>query len=170
MEAARSVDAATWTTWTSLCGRLDGFSKEHSASSDDSVVARRDQHVLQRGHIDRDSEQRAAKMSKRAAWPVDPKRLDALGVLLAFLKKQGTHVTIAITPFHPASGKAAWLALREQSRLDGRARSRNRGDPGARSSQLDPGPRRIQASNMRDFIHPDEICLKRVFRDIPVKD
>jgi len=96
------TDAARWTTWTSFS--TDGsmaFSKEHSESfRTDSVVARRHQTCFQRRPSTRITEQRAAKMSKRAAWPVDPKRLEALGVLLAFLKKEGTHVTIAITPFH----------------------------------------------------------------------
>jgi len=35
---------------------------------------------------------------------------------------------------------------------------------------LDPDRVGCQASNMRDFIHPDEVCLKKVFKDIPVKD
>jgi hypothetical protein len=35
---------------------------------------------------------------------------------------------------------------------------------------LDPDRVGCQASNMRDFIHPDEVCLRKVFKDIPVRD
>ena len=35
---------------------------------------------------------------------------------------------------------------------------------------LDPERVGCEAANMRDFIHPDEVCLRKVFKDIPVKD
>jgi hypothetical protein len=38
------------------------------------------------------------------------------------------------------------------------------------AGSLDPDRVGCQASNMRDFIHPDEVCLKKVFKDIPVSD
>src|SRR5207247_3837443 len=79
------------------------FSKEHSASFRTILLSRAVTNMFSSADtIDQDSEQRAAKMSKRARWPVDPTRLEGLGVLLPFLKEEGTHVTIAITPFHPA--------------------------------------------------------------------
>ncbi|HYQ94082.1 MAG TPA: hypothetical protein VEP70_04545 [Burkholderiales bacterium] len=98
------VDAATMDNMDVI--HADGsmaFSKEHSESFRTILLSRGVTNMFSSADtIDQDSEQRAAKMSKRAAWPVDPNRLEGLGVLLAFLKKEGTHVTIAITPFHPA--------------------------------------------------------------------
>src|SRR5256885_7084223 len=70
------------------------FSKEHSASFRTILLSRGVTNMFSSADtIDQDSEQRAAKMSKRAAWPVDPKRLEALGALLAFLKKRSEEHT-----------------------------------------------------------------------------
>jgi hypothetical protein len=156
--------------------RADGsmsFSKEHSESFRTILRSRGVTNMFSEADtIDQDSEQRAVKMSKRASWPVDPKRLEALGVLLAFLKDQGTNVTIAITPFHPAYWKGVQgspygnsLASMEQSvKAIGAAKGT------AVVGSLDPGRVGCVAGNMRDFIHPDETCLKKVFKDIPIKD
>jgi len=76
-----------------------------------SVVARRDQHFSNADTIDRNSEQRAAKMSKRALAGRS-QAPDALGVLSRSSRKQGTHVTIAITPFTRVLEKQHGLALR----------------------------------------------------------
>ena len=149
------------------------FSKEHSASFRTILLSRGVTNMFSSADtIDQDSEQRAAKMSKRAAWPVDPKRLEALGVLLAFLKKQGTHVTIAITPFHPAYWKGSMGSPYGNSlvSMEERVRAIAASQGATVVGSLDPDRVGCQASNMRDFIHPDEICLKKVFKDIPVRD
>jgi hypothetical protein len=149
------------------------FSKEHSTSFRTILLSRGVTNMFSSADtIDQDSEQRAAKMSKRAAWPVDPKRLEALGVLLAFLKKEGTHVTIAITPFHPAYWKGSMGSPYGNSlvSMEERVRAIAASEGATVVGSLDPDRVGCQASNMRDFIHPDEICLKKVFKDIPVKD
>jgi len=168
------VDAATMDDMDVI--HADGsmaFSKEHSASFRTILLSRGVTNMFSSADtIDQDSEQRAAKMSKRAAWPVDPKRLEALGVLLAFLKKQGTHVTIAITPFHPAYWKGSMGSPYGNSlvSMEERVRAIAASQGATVVGSLDPDRVGCQASNMRDFIHPDEICLKKVFKDIPVRD
>ena len=149
------------------------FSEEHSASFRTILLSRGVTNMFSNADtIDQDSEQRAAKMSKRTAWPVDPKRLEALGVLLAFLKKEGTQVTIAITPFHPAYWKGSMGSPYGNSlvSMEERVRAIAASQGATVVGSLDPDRVGCQASNMRDFIHPDEICLKKVFKDIPVKD
>ena len=149
------------------------FSKEHSASFRTILLSRGVTNMFSSADtIDQDSEQRATKMSKRDAWPVDPKRLEGLRVLLAFLKEQGTHVTIAITPFHPAYWKGSMGSPYGNSliSMEERVRAIAASQGATVVGSLDPDRVGCQASNMRDFIHPDEICLKKVFKDIPVKD
>ena len=149
------------------------FSKEHSASFRTILLSRGVTNMFSSADtIDQDSEQRAAKMSKRNAWPVDPKRLEGLGVLLAFLKKEGTHVTIAITPFHPAYWKGSMGSPYGNSliSMEERVRAIAASQGATVVGSLDPDRIGCQASNMRDFIHPDEVCLKKVFHDIPVSD
>ncbi len=168
------VDAATMDDMDVI--HADGsmaFSKEHSASFRTILLSRGVTNMFSSADtIDQDSEQRAARMSKRAAWPVDPKRLEGLGVLLAFLRKEGTHVTIAITPFHPAYWKGSMGSAYGNSLLSMEERVRaiaaNQGATVVGS--LDPDRVGCRASDMRDFIHPDEVCLKKVFKDIPVGD
>src|SRR6266581_2087174 len=168
------VDAATMDDMDVI--HADGsmaFSKEHSASFRTILLSRGVTNMFSSADtIDQDSEQRAAKMSKRAAWPVDPKRLEGLGVLLAFLKKEGTHATIAITPFHPAYWKGSMGSPYGNSliSMEERVRAIAANEGATVVGSLDPDRVGCQASNMRDFIHPDEICLKKVFKDIPVKD
>jgi len=149
------------------------FSKEHSESFRTILLSRGVTNMFSSADtIDQDSEQRAAKMSKRAAWPVDPKRLEGLGVLLAFLEKEGTHVTIAITPFHPAYWKGSMGSPYGNSliSMEERVRAIAASQGATVVGSLDPERVGCQASNMRDFIHPDEVCLKKVFQDIPVRD
>ena len=168
------VDAATLDDMDVI--HADGsmaFSKEHSASFRTILLSRGVTNMFSNADtIDQDSEQRAAKMSKRAAWPVDPKRLEALGVLLAFLKEQGTHVAIAVTPFHPAYWKGSLGSPYGNSlvSMEERVRAIAAKEGATVVGSLDPDRVGCQAENMRDFIHPDEICLKKVFKDIPVKD
>jgi len=168
------VDAATLDDMDVI--RADGsmaFSKEHSASFRTILLSRGVTNMFSNADtIDQDSEQRAAKMSKRAAWPVDPKRLEALGVLLAFLKEQGTHVAIAVTPCHPAYWKGSLGSPYGNSlvSMEERVRAIAAKEGATVVGSLDPDRVGCQAENMRDFIHPDEICLKKVFKDIPVKD
>jgi len=168
------VDAATMDDMDVI--HADGsmaFSKEHSASFRTILLSRGVTNMFSSADtIDQDSEQRAAKMSKRAAWPVDPKRLEGLGVLLAFLKKEDTHVTIAITPFHPAYWKGSMGSPYGNSlvSMEERVRAIAANQGATVVGSLDPDRVGCQASNMRDFIHPDEICLKKVFKDIPLKD
>ena len=149
------------------------FSKEHSESFRTILLSRGVTNMFSNADtIDQDSEQRAAKMSKRASWPVDPKRLEALGVLLAFLKNEGTHVTIAITPFHPAYWKGSMGSPYGNSlvSMEERVRAIAASQGAIVVGSLDPDRVGCQASNMRDFIHPDEVCLRKVFKDIPVRD
>src|SRR5438094_3299056 len=168
------VDAATMDDMDVI--HADGsmaFSKEHSASFRTILLSRGVTNMFSSADtIDQDSEQRAAKMSKRAVWPVDPKRLEALGALLAFLKEQGTHVAIAVTPFHPAYWKGSLGSPYGNSlvSMEERVRAIAAKEEAAVVGSLDPDRVGCQASNMRDFIHPDEICLKKVFKDIPVRD
>jgi len=168
------VDAATMDNMDVI--HADGsmaFSKEHSESFRTILLSRGVTNMFSNADtIDQDSEQRAAKMSKRAAWPVDAKRLEGLGVLLAFLKKEGTHVTIAITPFHPAYWKGSMGSPYGNSliSMEERVRAIAASQGATVVGSLDPDRVGCQASNMRDFIHPDEICLKKVFKDIPVRD
>jgi hypothetical protein len=149
------------------------FSKEHSASFRTILLSRGVTNMFSDADtIDQDSEQRAAKMSKRNAWPVDPKRLEGLGVLLAFLKKEGTHVAIAITPFHPAYWKGSMGSPYGNSliSMEERVRAIAASQGATVVGSLDPDRVGCPASNMRDFIHPDEVCLRKVFKDIPVRD
>jgi hypothetical protein len=168
------VDAATMDNMDVI--HADGsmaFSKEHSESFRTILLSRGVTNMFSNADtIDQDSEQRAAKMSKRASWPVDAKRLEALGVLLAFLKKEGTQVTIAITPFHPAYWKGSMGSPYGNSlvSMEERVRAIAAGQGAIVVGSLDPDRVGCQASNMRDFIHPDEVCLRKVFKDIPVKD
>jgi len=168
------VDAATMDNMDVI--HADGsmaFSKEHSESFRTILLSRGVTNMFSSADtIDQDSEQRAAKMSKRAAWPVDPNRLEGLGVLLAFLKKEGTHVTIAITPFHPAYWKGSMGSPYGNSliSMEERVRAIAASQGATVVGSLDPDRVGCQASNMRDFIHPDEICLRKVFKDIPVSD
>jgi len=168
------VDAATMDNMDVI--HADGsmaFSKEHSESFRTILLSRGVTNMFSSADtIDQDSEQRAAKMSKRAAWPVDPKRLGGLGVLLAFLKKEGTHVTIAITPFHPAYWKGSMGSPYGNSliSMEERVRAIAASQGATVVGSLDPDRVGCEASNMRDFIHPDEICLRKVFKDIPVWD
>jgi hypothetical protein len=168
------VDAATMDNMDVI--HSDGsmaFSKEHSASFRTILLSRGVTNMFSNADtIDQDSEQRAAKMSKRNAWPVDPKRLEGLGILLAFLKKEGTHVTIAITPFHPAYWKGSMGSPYGNSliSMEERVRAIAASQGATVVGSLDPDRVGCQASNMRDFIHPDEVCLKKVFQDIPVRD
>ena len=149
------------------------FSKEHSASFRTILLSRGVTNMFSDADtVDQDAEQRASKMSKRASWPVDPKRLEAFGVLLGFLKEHGTYVTIAITPFHPAYWKGSMGSPYGRSLLfmEERVRAIAAAQGAAVVGSLDPERVGCLASNMRDFIHPDVVCLKKVFKDIVIKD
>lgn len=149
------------------------FSKEHSASFRDLLFSRGVKNMFSSASsVGEDAEQRAAKMSQLAEWPTDPRRIEGLGKLLAFLEHQGTHVTIAITPFHPAyyrrtagSPYGKSLAAMEDS-----VRAVAAANGSSVTGSLDPDKVGCKESSFRDFIHPDAVCLKTVFDQIVIKD
>jgi hypothetical protein len=149
------------------------FSKEHSASFRDLLFSRGVKNMFSSASsVGEDAEQRAAKMSQLAEWPTDPKRIEGLGKLLAFLEQRGTHVTIAITPFHPAyyrrtagSPYGKSLAAMEES-----VRAVAAANGSSVAGSLDPDKVGCKEASFRDFIHPDAVCLKTVFDQIVIRD
>lgn len=149
------------------------FSKEHSESFRDLLLSRGVKNMSSTAAtVAEDAEQRGAKMSELAEWPIDPQRIKGFGKLLAFLAQQGTHVTIAMTPFHPAYhrrmvgspfGKSL-AAMEEDVRAVGVANGANV------VGSLDPDKVGCKEADFRDFIHPDVVCLKNVFDHIAIKD
>jgi hypothetical protein len=149
------------------------FSREHSESFRDLLLSRGVKNMVSTaGTVAEDAEQRAAKMSELSEWPIDPKRIEGFGKLLAFLAQQGTHVTIAITPFHPAYYR------RMAGSPYGRSLAAMEDDVGAVAvangasvvGSLDPDKVGCKESDFRDFIHPDVTCLKNVFDQLVIKD
>ncbi|HEX8115129.1 MAG TPA: hypothetical protein VF516_45690 [Kofleriaceae bacterium] len=149
------------------------FSKEHSASFRDLLFSRGVKNMFSSASsVGEDAEQRAAKMSQLAGWPTDPGRIEGLGKLLAFLEHQGTHVTIAITPFHPAYYRRTAGSPYRKS-LDAMEDSVRAAAAASGSSvvgSLDPDKVGCKESSFRDFIHPDAVCLKTVFDQIAIRD
>jgi hypothetical protein len=149
------------------------FSKEHSANWGDLLLSRGVKNMVSTAAtVAEDAEQRGAKMSERKEWPVDPQRIEGFGKLLAFLAQQGTHVTIAITPFHPAyyhritgSPYGKSLAAMEDS-----VRAVAAANGASFVGSLDPDKVGCSASNFRDFIHPEAVCVKILFDQIALKD
>lgn len=149
------------------------FSKEHSASFRDLLLSRGVKNMFSNAaSVNEDAEQRAAKMSQLAEWPTDPKRIEGLGKLLAFLEHQGTHVTIAITPFHPAYyRRTAGSPYRKSlEAMEDSVRAVAMASGSNVAGSLDPDKAGCKESNFRDFIHPDAVCLKTVFDQIVLKD
>jgi len=149
------------------------FSKEHSASWGDLLLSRGVKNMVSTAAtVAEDAEQRAAKMSERSEWPIDPQRIEGFGKLLAFLAQQGTHVTIAITPFHPAyhhrmAGSPYGKSL---AAMEDNVRGVAVANGASVVGSLDPDKVGCKAPNFRDFIHPDAVCLKIVFDQIAIKD
>jgi len=149
------------------------FSKEHSASFRDLLLSRGVKNMFSNAStVAEDAEQRAAKMSQLAEWPTDPKRIEGLGKLLAFLEHQGTHVTIAITSFHPAFyRRAAGSPFRKSlDAMEESVRAVAAANGSSINGSFDPDKVGCKESNFRDFIHPDAVCLKTVFDQIVLKD
>lgn len=148
------------------------FSAEHSASFKAILLSRGVTNMFSNAEtIDEDAEQRGRKAAQLAEWPVDPKRLEALSVLLGFLKEHGTYVTIAITPHHPAYWKAIQGSPFGNSlvAMEERVRTIAAASGAAVVGSLDPERVGCTSDHMRDFIHPDIVCLQAVFKDIQVK-
>jgi hypothetical protein len=149
------------------------FSKEHSASWADLLLSRGVKNMVSTAStIAEDAELRGAKMSERSEWPIDHQRIEGFGKLLAFLAQQGTHVTIAITPFHPAyyhriTGSPYGKSLAAMEEHVGAVAAAN---GASLVGSLDPDKVGCKESNFRDFIHPDAVCLKSVFDRIEIKD
>jgi len=148
------------------------FSKEHSESFRHDLLSRGVTNMFSSADtIDQDSEQRAAKMSKRAACRSIRSVSGGSGFSSRF-SEGSTHVTIAITPFHPAYWKGSMGSPYGNSliSMEERVRAIAASQGATVVGSLDPDRVGCEASNMRDFIHPDEICLRKVFKDIPVWD
>ncbi|HEY0481581.1 MAG TPA: hypothetical protein VGD37_28890 [Kofleriaceae bacterium] len=149
------------------------FSKEHSASWGDLLLSRGVKNMVSTAAtVAEDAELRAAKMSERSEWPIDPERIEGFGKLLAFLAQQGTHVTIAMTPFHPAyhhrmAGSPYGKSL---AAMEDKLRAVAAANAASVAGSLDPDKVGCKESNFRDFIHPDAVCLKIVFAQIAIKD
>ena len=149
------------------------FSKEHSTSWADLLLSRGVKNMVSTAAtIAEDAELRAAKMSELSEWPIDHQRIEGFGKLLAFLAQQGTHVTIAITPFHPAyyrrmAGSPYGKSLAAMEDHVGAVAVAN---GASLVGSLDPDKIGCKESNFRDFIHPDAVCLKTVFDQIKIKD
>jgi len=104
-------------------------------------------------------------MSKRAAWPVDPKRLDALGVLLAFLRSKALTSRSPSRRFTPRTERQHGSPYGTvSSRWKERVRAIAATQGATVVGSLDPDRVGCQASNMRDFIHPDENLPEKIFR------
>jgi len=153
-------------------GSMD-FSAEHTASFRDILLSRGVANQFTDAEtVEEDAARRGAAMAKLASWPVDPKRLDGFGVLLEFLKTQGTNVTIAIVPFHEAYWKGIVGSPFHKSivSMEERVRSIAAAHGANVVGSQDPGRVGCRASDMRDYVHPNYECLKHVFKDIPIKD
>ena len=115
-----------------------------------------------------DATQRATKVAKKTNWPVDAARVAALAPLLAFLRDQGTHVTIAITPHHPAY----WAGIvnapygRTLQTIETKVQEIAKVNGAALVGSFDPAKAGCKESSFRDYIHMDEACLKAVFDQI----
>jgi hypothetical protein len=149
------------------------FSKEHSASFRDLLLSRGVKNMVSTAAtVAEDAEQRAAKMSELREWPIDPQRIEGLGKLLAFLAQQGTYVTIAITPFHPAyyHRMAGSPYSKSLAAMEDHVRAVAVANGASVVGSLDPDKVDCKESNFRDFIHPDAVCLKNVFAQLAIKD
>jgi hypothetical protein len=149
------------------------FSKEHSESFRDLLLSRGVKNMVSTAAtVAEDAEQRGAKMSELTEWPVDPQRIQGLGKLLAFLAQQGTHVTIALTPFHPAYYHRAAGSPYSKSltAMENDVRAVAMANGASVVGSLDPDKVGCKEADFRDFIHPDVVCLKHVFDPIAIKD
>jgi hypothetical protein len=149
------------------------FSREHSASWGDLLLSRGVKNMVSTAAtVAEDAELRAAKMSERAEWPIDHQRIEGFGKLLAFLAQQGTHVTIAITPFHPAyyHRMAGSPYSKSLAAMEDHVRTVAAANGASVVGSLDPDKAGCKDANFRDFIHPDAVCLKNVFDPIAIKD
>jgi hypothetical protein len=116
-----------------------------------------------------DATTRAAKVAKKATWPIDPQRVAILGTLLKYLREQNVQVAIAITPHHPAywAGVANAPYGRALATVEAEVGRIAAAGGATLVGSFDPGKAGCQESSFRDYIHLDETCLKAVFDQIP---